>query len=128
LLTHIEPFDEVRRNTDPVEMVEDMLGDAIVQNAFAIDHFVLLLVERSGVIFEKLHQSPWFRTFEQDFCFAFVNASTAVHWDIPRFEKIHLMVELPEKRAEIYLINDGRLGEVPTRHAADHIRSLHAAQ
>src|SRR5262245_53768457 len=79
----------MRRNPHPVEMGEDVLGDAIVENALAVDDFVLFLVEGGGVVFEELDQRTRLRSFEQDLCLAFIDAPTTLHGHIPWFEKIH---------------------------------------
>jgi hypothetical protein len=56
LLAHVEPADEVRRDADLVEMLEDVLGDAVVEHALAVDDLVLLLVEGGGVVLEELDE------------------------------------------------------------------------
>ena len=42
LLAHVERTDEMRRDADRVQMVEDELGNAVVEHAFAVDDLVLL--------------------------------------------------------------------------------------
>jgi hypothetical protein len=70
-------------------VVEDVLGNAVVEDAFPVDDFHLLLVERSGVVLEELDEGAGFRTFEQDLGLAFINAPTTIHGHIPWFEDVH---------------------------------------
>ena len=79
LLAHIEPFDEMGRHTDLVEIVENIFRDAVVQHAFAINHLVLFGIEGGGIIFEMLDQGAGFRTFVKDLGLALVNATTTIH-------------------------------------------------
>jgi hypothetical protein len=44
-------------------MREDVLGDAVVEHALAVDNIVLLLVEGGGVVLEELDQRAWFWAF-----------------------------------------------------------------
>jgi hypothetical protein len=44
------------RDAHLVEMGEDVLGDAVVEHALAVDDLVLLLVEGGGVVLEELDE------------------------------------------------------------------------
>ena len=79
----------MRRDADVVQALEDVLGDTVVQNAFAFNHFVLLGVERGRVVLEVLDQGPRLRSLVEDFGLAFINSSAAVHAMQPWLEKIH---------------------------------------
>src|SRR5690606_14244082 len=89
LLAHVQPADEMGRDAHLVELVEDVLTDAVVERALAVNNLVLLLVEGGGVVLEELNERARFRAFEQNLALALVNAPAAVHGYIPRFEKIH---------------------------------------
>ena len=89
LLAHVETADEMRRHADFVEMREYIFRDAVVEDAFALDHLVLLRVERGGVVLEVLDQSSGFRPFIKDLRLALVNAAAAAHRNVPWFEKVH---------------------------------------
>jgi hypothetical protein len=69
----------VSRDADLVEMREDVLGNTIVQNAFAINHFMLFGIKSGGIILEKLNKRAGLWAFIQNFGLAFVNATTTVH-------------------------------------------------
>ena len=90
LLAHVQPADEVRRHADVVEVLEDVLGDPVVQHALAVDHLVLLGVEGGGVVLEVLDQRAGLGALVEDLGLAFVDATAAVHWDLPGLEKVHV--------------------------------------
>ena len=75
LLAHVEAANEVGRDAHPVQMVEDVLGNAVVEHALAVDHFMFLLVERGSVVLEELDQCSRLRSFIEDLGLAFVNAA-----------------------------------------------------
>src|SRR3990172_1606704 len=77
------------RDAHLVEVIEDVLGNAVVEHALAVNDFVLLLVEGGGVVLEELNQRSGLRPLVEDLGLAFIDAPTAVHGDIPWFEKIH---------------------------------------
>ena len=89
LLAHVEPAHEMRRHADLVEALEQIFGNAIVEDAFAFDHLVLLGVERRGVVLEMLDERARLGAFVEDLGFAFINASAAVHAMQPWLEEIH---------------------------------------
>ena len=79
LLTHVEPLDEVVRNADMPQKSEDMLRDAIVYDALAIDRALFLGIERGRIVLEILDQRSGFWPFVKDLGLAFVNLATAIH-------------------------------------------------
>ena len=79
LLAHVEPADEMGRDTHPVEMGEDVLRDAVVEHALAVHHLVLLLVEGGRVVLEELDQRTRLRAFVKDLGLAFVDSAASVH-------------------------------------------------
>src|SRR5262249_53474297 len=89
LLAHVEPLDEVGRDSDIVEMLENIFGDPVVENALTLDHLMLLRVEGGRVVLEVLDQRSGFRTFVEDLCLAFVDAATAAHRNVPWFVNVH---------------------------------------
>src|SRR6202007_2184336 len=70
-------------------MLEDVLGDSIVEHALALDHLMLLGVEGGGVILEMLNQRSRLRAFIEDLRLALVYAATAAHGRVPWFVKVH---------------------------------------
>jgi hypothetical protein len=82
LLAHVQPADEMRRNAHPVEVIEDVLRDAVVEHALAVDHRMLLLVEGGGVILEELDQRSGLRALIQYLGLAFVDAAASVHQSV----------------------------------------------
>src|SRR3990172_8490626 len=79
LLTHIEPLDEMRRHADLAEFLEQILGDAVVEDTLALDLVVLLVVEGGGVVLEMLDERPGLRALIEDLGLAFVHFPPAVH-------------------------------------------------
>jgi hypothetical protein len=69
----------MRGDVDFRQLGHQELADAVVQHALARDCAFFLRVERSGVVFEILHEGAGLRTFEQDLCFAFVELPAAGH-------------------------------------------------
>ena len=89
LLAHVQPADEMRRHADVVETLEHVFGDAVVEDALAFDHLMLLGVEGGRVVLEVLDQRSGLGAFIEDLRLAFVDAATAAHRGIPWFEKVH---------------------------------------
>ena len=79
LLAHVQPADEMRRDAHPVQMREDVLRNAIVEHALAVDDIMLLLVEGSGIVLEELDERTWLRAFVKDLGLALVNPAATVH-------------------------------------------------
>jgi hypothetical protein len=79
LLAHVEAADEVRRHADVAETLEDVLRDAVVQHALAVDDLVLLGIEGGRVVLEVLDQRSGLGSFVKDLRLAFVDATAAVH-------------------------------------------------
>src|SRR5262249_26534413 len=93
LLAHVEAPDEVGGNPDVVQVLEDVLRDAIVENALAFDHVVLLRIEGGRVVLEVLDQSSRFRSFVEDLALPFIDSATAAHRRVPWF--VHLDAVAP---------------------------------
>src|SRR4029453_18370885 len=79
LLAHVEPLDEMGRNADLAEPLEQILGDAVVEDALALDLVVLLVVEGGGVVLEMLNERARFGPLVQVLSLSFVDAPAAVH-------------------------------------------------
>ena len=74
----------MRWHADLVEAAENILGNAIVQNALPLETLMLLGVERSRVVLEVLNERAGFRPFIKDLRLSFIDAATAViHWETP---------------------------------------------
>ncbi len=72
------------RNADLVELGEDQLGYAVVENALAVDHFLLLVVEGGGIILVVDDQGSRLGTLIEDLGLALVDTGAAlVHRHIP---------------------------------------------
>ena len=80
LLAHVEPADEVGRDADRAEQREDVLGDAVVEHALAVDRALLLGVEGGRVVLEILDERARLGTFVEDLGLAFVDLAAAGHW------------------------------------------------
>src|ERR671920_276868 len=98
----------MRRHANVVEVLEHVFGDAIVQHALAVDHLVLLGVEGGRVVLEMLDEGSRLRPLIEDLRLALVDATAAIHRDIPWFEKIHGWAEAPKQKT------DPRLGRGAT--------------
>jgi hypothetical protein len=79
LFAHVEPLDEVRRHADLAELHEQIFGDAVVEDAFALDLVVLLVVEGCRVVLEVLDERTLLRAFVQNLGLAFVDTAAPVH-------------------------------------------------
>ena len=95
LLAHVETPDEMRRNTDVVQMLKDIFGDPVVEDALAFDDLVLLRVEGGRVVLEVLDQRSRLRSFIEDLRLAFIDAATAAHRSVPWFVDVHLDAVAP---------------------------------
>src|SRR6185437_11911214 len=82
LLAHVDTADEMRRDAELVELAENVFGDAVVQDALAVDDVVLGAVAGGGVVFEILNKSARLRTLVKVFRLALVNLPPAVHGSI----------------------------------------------
>jgi hypothetical protein len=60
-------------------MIENVLGNAVVEHTFAVDDLVFLLVERGRIILEELDQRARFRSLIEDLGLAFINAAAIFH-------------------------------------------------
>ena len=61
------------------ERGEDVLGDAVVDDALAADRAALLRVERGGVVLEILDERARLRTLVEDLGLALINLAAASH-------------------------------------------------
>src|SRR5581483_11375795 len=78
LLAHVEAAHEVRRHADLAEAHEDVLGDAVVEHALALDQSVLLVVEGGGVVIEVLNERAALRSLVDRLVLALVYATALV--------------------------------------------------
>ena len=63
LFAHVEATDEMARDTDMAEQRKNMLADAIVDHALAVDRALFLGVESGGIILEILDDGTGFGAF-----------------------------------------------------------------
>ena len=89
LLAHVEPPDEMRRHADVVQVLEHVFGDAVVEDALAFDHLVLLRIEGGRIVLEMLDQSSGLGSLVKDLRLAFIDAATAAHRSVPWLVEIH---------------------------------------
>ena len=117
LLAHVEAANEVCRHADIVQILEDVFRNPVVQHAFAVDDLVLLRVEGGRVILEVLDERAGLRSLVEDLRLALVDATAAVHWCVPWFEKIHEMPWLLGKDDQIRGSRGPSLGDQQARLA-----------
>ena len=67
------------RDADLAEPLEQILGNAVVEDALALDLVALLVVKGGGVVLEMLNERAGFWPLVQDLGLAFVDAPAAVH-------------------------------------------------
>ena len=79
LLAHVDAADEVSRDADVRQAGEDILADAVVDHALALDRALLLRVERSGIVLEVLDDGAGLGAFVEDLGLAFVDLAAAGH-------------------------------------------------
>ena len=79
LLAHVEALNEVRRHADLAEPVENELGDAIIENAFALYDCMFLGVEGGRVILEVLNERTGLRALIEHLGLTLINTPTPVH-------------------------------------------------
>jgi hypothetical protein len=79
LLAHVEAADEVGGHADIAEQGEDMLGDAVVEHALAVDRALFLGVEGGGIVLEILDDRTRLRAFIEDLGLAFVDLAATNH-------------------------------------------------
>jgi len=87
LFAHVEPANEMRRHADRIQVLKHIFGNAIVEDALAVDDLVFLGVEGGRVVLEMLDEGSRLGALVQHFGLAFVYAAAAVHWRQPRLEK-----------------------------------------
>ncbi|MCY1241611.1 hypothetical protein D9M72_545210 [compost metagenome] len=69
----------MRGDADLVEMREDVLGNTVVQHAFAVDDVMLFLVEGGRVVLEELDERARLRTLIEDLGLALVDTAATIH-------------------------------------------------
>src|SRR6266699_480720 len=89
LLAHIEPADEMGRHADVVEVLEQVLRDAVVEHALAFDHLMLFRIEGGRIVLEMLDQRSRLGALIEDLRLAFIDAAAAAHRDVPWLEEVH---------------------------------------
>src|SRR5712692_3007987 len=89
LLAHVESADEVGWNPDVVEVLEYVFGDAVVEDALAFDHLMLLRIEGGRVVLEVLNQRTGLGALVEDLRLALIDAAAAAHRNVPWLEEIH---------------------------------------
>src|SRR5690554_496239 len=67
------------RDADLVQLREDELRDAVVEDALAPDGGALRCIESGRIVLEVLDERAGFRAFIQHLRLAFVNASAPAH-------------------------------------------------
>jgi hypothetical protein len=75
---HIQAFMNAL-DADLAELLEQILGDAVVEDAFALDLVVFLVVEGGCVVLEMLDECAGLGPLIEDLGFTFVDAPAAVH-------------------------------------------------
>ena len=69
----------MRRHADLAELREDVLGDAVVEHALALDQRVLLVVEGRGIVLEMLNEGAWLRSFIEHLGLSLVYTAPPFH-------------------------------------------------
>ena len=77
-------------HADVVQVLEDVLGDPVVEHALAVDHFMLLGIEGGRVVLEVLDQRSGLGSLIEDLRLALIDATAAIHRRIPWFEEVHV--------------------------------------
>ena len=67
------------RHADLAELREDVLGDAVVEHALALDQRVLLVVEGRGIVLEMLNEGAGLGSLVEDLGLALVYTAPPVH-------------------------------------------------
>ena len=79
LLAHVQPADEVRRHADGVQPGHEVLGEAVVEHALALDRRLLLRVEGGRLVLEVLDQRVGLGSFVENLRLALVNQPASGH-------------------------------------------------
>ncbi len=77
-------------NADVVEVLEDVLGDPVVDDALAFDHLMLFGIEGGRVVLEMLDQGSGLGSLIEDLRLAFIDSATAAHRSVPWLGEIHV--------------------------------------
>src|SRR5215207_5969723 len=78
LLAHVQALQEMGRHANVVELGKDQLGNAIVENPFAVDDFLFLIVEGRRIILVMDDQGAGLGTFVKDLGLALVDTGAAL--------------------------------------------------
>jgi len=89
LLAHVKAADEVGGHPDIVEVLKQIFRNPVIEDALALDHLVLLGIERGRIVLEVLDQGSRLRPFIKYLGLAFINAASTAHWDVPCVVEIH---------------------------------------
>jgi hypothetical protein len=129
LLAHVEPSDEVGRNSDVVQVLEDVFRDPVVEDALALDDIVLLRIEGGRVVLEVLDQRSRLRSLVEDLGLAFIDATTTAHRRVPWFVDVHLDAVAPvrgdvrgggawrlDKNVNMRRVHTGKLADRAAQH------------
>jgi hypothetical protein len=76
-------------------MLEDVLGDTIVEDALAFNDLVLLRIEGSRIVLEVLNQRSGLWSFIENLRLALINAAAAAHRRVPWFVDVHFDAQAP---------------------------------
>jgi len=68
----------MRGHPDIPELLKQELGDAVVEDAFALDLVPLLIVEGGRIILEMLDERARLRAFIEDLGLAFIDAAATI--------------------------------------------------
>src|ERR1700694_1146456 len=91
LLAHIEPAEEMGGHADVVEVLEQVLGDPVVEHALAFDHLMLFRIEGGRIVLEMLDQRSRLGALIEDLRLAFIAAAAAAHRGVPWLEEVHVL-------------------------------------
>src|SRR5690606_35860053 len=107
-----------------VQLLEDELGNAVVEDALALDDFVAGAVAGGGVVLEVLEQGAGFRPLVKDLGLAFIDLPATVHISLADLSMFgELRVHAPEQgrnaRSLIRRVRKPRQTGGPAAGAAD---------
>jgi hypothetical protein len=69
----------MRGNPHRIQVIENVFGNAVVEDALAVDNRMFLGIEGGRVVLEMLDQRARLRALIEDLGLAFVNSAAAVH-------------------------------------------------
>src|SRR5262245_7192558 len=77
------------RHPDVVQVLKQVLRNPVVEDALALDHLVLLGIERGGVVLEVLDEGSRLGSLVENLGLAFIDTASTAHWDVPCVVEIH---------------------------------------